>query len=98
MFDVFFRCAEPSSAECEPRNVPDVSIKTALLCLDRISGSVGPGAPNEAIDADGDSEDRVLPVESLIGIAHQSGFPLRSATIDWHDLLPASTKNTVLLV
>ena len=77
--------------------MPGVSSKTALLCLER-TGSDGTGTPNVTIDAFDDIEDRVLPLESLIAIARQSGFRLRSATFDWRALLAASTTKTVLLV
>jgi hypothetical protein len=78
--------------------VPGVSSKTALLCLERICASDGVGAPNTAIDVDGNAEDRVLPIESLIALVRKSGYQLQPATFDWRALLAASTTKTVLVV
>ena len=87
-----------SASRYEIFKVPGVSSKTALSCLERICGSDGVGAPNTAIDVDGNAEDRVLPIESLIALARKSGFQLRPATFDWRALLAASTTKTVLVV
>jgi hypothetical protein len=56
------------------------------------------GAPNAAINARNDLEDRILPLDSVIALARKRGFQLRSAIVGWRALLVASTTKTVLVI
>jgi hypothetical protein len=78
--------------------MPGISVKTALLCLDRIYASDGVDTQNVGVDCRDDVEDCVLPLDSVIALARKSGFELRSATFDWRALLAATATKTVLLV
>src|SRR5437016_3241984 len=88
----------PLSCRYETINVPGVSSKTALSCLDRIRASDSAATPNAVIDVDDDAKDGMLPIESLIAIARKSGLQLRSASFDWCTLRAASPAKTVLVV
>jgi len=78
--------------------MPGISVKTALLCLDRIYASDGVDTQNVGVDCRDDVEDRVLPLDSVIALTRKSGLELRLATFDWRALLAATATKTVLLV